>query len=91
MLELANVRPDNKGRVLINRFIKKGVSSYDIEAKEDGSLLFIPQVEVSFREMNLIRDKKFHAELKENLKKAIKEEKEGKLISLGSFQKHLEG
>ncbi len=90
MPEMTNVRPDNKGRVLINKFIKEGVSSYQIKENLDGSLLFTPQVEISFREMNLILDKKFHTELKEKLAKAKQHEKEGKLISLGSFQKYLE-
>ncbi len=78
MLELVNVRPDNKGRVLINRFIKKGVSSYDIEAKEDGSLLFIPNVEISLREKDLLQNK----ELMASIDNGIKDAKEGNTVLL---------
>jgi hypothetical protein len=77
-----NVRPDSKGRITLGE-LASGVSSYDIHANSDGTLLLRPKVEVPADEAWLYRNTKALASVKRGLAQAA----EGRLVKR-SFAKH---
>ena len=76
------VRPDNKGRVALGK-LAEGVSSFNVERQEDGSLLLKPQVEIPAYEVWLFKNAKALGAVKKGLQDA----KAGRVKQLGSFAK----
>ncbi len=74
------VRPDSKGRVSLGKYAT-GVSSFEVEALEDGSLKLVPRVEIPAREAWLFRNPEALASVRQGLMDAA----EGKTVSRGSF------
>ena len=56
------VRPDSKTRITLGK-AAKGKSSFLMEVLEDGNILLKPQVEISARELDLLKNPKLMADI----------------------------
>ena len=77
-------RLDSKGRITVGH-IAKGVSSFVVTLKQDGSLVLVPQVEIPAREIWLHQNPK----ALQSLKNGLKDSANKRLVSRGTFAKHL--
>ena len=72
--KLKNLEIDSRGRVTLPKELREGVDTFAIESEEDGTLILIPQRQVSLADAKLI----------ESLKKSAQEYKKGKLHKIPS-------
>ena len=67
--KLKNLEIDERGRITLPKDLRDGVDAFVIEPQKDGTLILIPQKQVSLEDAKLI----------ESLKKSAQEFKSGKL------------
>ena len=82
-MDAAPLRPDAKGRITLGR-LADGVSSYEVERLEDGTIILRPNVEIPAREEWLWRNKK----ALESVRRGLEQSSRGETTSLGSFAEH---
>ena len=80
--EVARVRPDAKGRIVLGK-IAYNISSYIVFKQPDGNLLLEPLMEIPAREKWLFDN----PEALSSVKRGLKQSAEGKVVSRGSFRK----
>jgi hypothetical protein len=77
------LRPDSKGRITLGR-AAEGVSGFQMEQREDGTIILKPMVEIPAREAWLHRNKKALASVQKGLEQSAK----GQTKDLGSFARY---
>lgn len=82
-MKAKQLRPDSKGRISLGR-LAKGVSSYAIHQKENGTIILEPFVEIPAKEKWLFDNKSALKQVKTGLEQA----KIGKLVKRGSFAQY---
>jgi hypothetical protein len=80
------LRPDSRGRVTLGAYAK-GVSSFRIHKEKDGRLILEPYREIPAREAWLYENKVALAQVRKGLKDA----KEGKVTHGGDYTKFIDG
>lgn len=84
-IPITNLKPDSKGRVTLSK-LAQGISSYDVFQDVDGRLLLEPKVEIPAKEKWLFDN----PQALKSVRRGIKDSKEGRTQSLGSFKDHLD-
>ncbi len=83
-LTVKTVRPDAKGRITLGK-LTKDFSGYTLKESLDGVIVLEPLIEVPAKESWLLKNKEALA----SVERGLKQSREGKTKSLGSFAKHL--
>ena len=78
------LRPDSKGRITLGK-LAEGVSGYRARKQADGKIILEPFMEIPADERWLWENKK----TLQSVMRGIADAKAGRLVSLGSFKKHL--
>jgi hypothetical protein len=77
--------PDAKGRITLGK-LADGVSSFRGHREKDGSIVLRPYVEIPASEHWIFKDPEALA----SLKRGLAESAAGRVVSRGSFAKHLD-
>ena len=64
------LRMDSKGRISVGKFVPEGVTGFVLAAKEDGSILLTPTVEIPAKEAWLFQNTKALASVMRGLKQS---------------------
>jgi hypothetical protein len=83
---MASVKVDSKGRISLGKFAHREASAYQIDLRDDGTLLLTPVVEVPANEAWLFKNARAAASVRRGLDQSSK----GKKKNLGSFAKYVE-
>jgi hypothetical protein len=78
------VKPDTKGRITLGS-LTKGVSSFSVKKRSNGSIVLEPFVEIPAREKWLFENKQAMNKVKKGLGQAS-----GKLIDKGDFTQFID-
>lgn len=84
-MSIQKVRPDAKGRITLGA-LAKGVSSFVVSVEKPNRIVLEPYTEIPAHEKWLYDNKSALAQVKQGLKDA----KDGKVKSRGSFAKYTE-
>ena len=80
------LKVDAKKRITLGKYVPDDVTSYEIEAKTDGTIILHPMVEMPAHEVWIYKN----PDVLKGILEGIEDSKAGRVSYLGSFEKYLD-